>query len=144
LLNSINGQIHISFNLWIAWNLISLNRIVTHFINEDARKRTFLLGLPQVEGSHTGENIAKGIGAIISKFNLQDRIGYFVLDNASNNDTCIEALAEEFGFIAQHRRLRCASHIINLVTKAFLFRDNIKAFEVEIEVPKELIDEFKL
>jgi len=72
LLNSINGQVHISFDLWTAQNLISLNGIVAYFIDEDARKRTFLLGLTQVEGSHSGENIAEGVGVIISEFNLQD------------------------------------------------------------------------
>ena len=144
LLDSISGQVHLSFDLWTARNLISLNGIVAHFIDENARKRTFLLGLPQIEGSHTGDNIAESVGAIIHEFNIQSRIGYFVLDNASNNDTCVEALAEEFGFNAQQRRLRCAGHIINLVAKALLFGNDVEAFEAEVEVPKELIDEYKL
>src|SRR5438552_12897195 len=139
LLESVSGQVHLSFDLWTARNLLCLNGIVAHFIDEDARKRTFLLGLPQVEGSHTGDNIAQGVEAIIREFNLENRIGYFVLDNASNNDTCIEALAKEFGFNAQDRRLRCAGHIINLVAKALLFGNDIKAFEALVEVPKELI-----
>ena len=144
LLNSTDGQVHMSFDLWTAGNLISLNRVIVHFIDEDAWKCTFLLDLPQVEGSHTGENIANGVGEIISKFDLQDRIGYFVLDNVSNNDSCIEALAEEFGFNAKHRRLRCAGHIINLVAKALLFGNNVEAFEADIDASKELINEFKL
>ena len=133
-----------SFDLWTAGNLISLNGVVVHFIDEDARKCTFLLGLLQVESSHTGENIADSVGEIISEFDLQDRIGYFVLDNASNNDSCIEALAEEFGFNAKHHRLRCIGHIINLVAKALLFGNNVEAFEADIDAPKELINEFKL
>ena len=55
-----------------------------------------------------------------------------------------KALAEEFGFDAQHRRLRCTGYIINLVAKGLLFRDDVEAFEAEIEVPKELINKFKL
>jgi len=144
LFDNISGQIHLSFDLWTARNLLSLNGIVAHFIDADARKCTFLLGLPQIEGSHTGENIAESVGAIIGEFNIQDRIGYFVLDNAGNNDTCIEALAAEFGFNPKHRHLRCTGHIINLVVKAFLFGHDVEAFEAEIEVLKEVVDEFKL
>lgn len=144
LLDSVKGQIHISFDLWTALNLLCLNGIVVHFIDEDTQKRTFLLGLPQVEGTHAGENIANEVCAIIREFNIQDRIGYFVLDNASNNDTCIQALAEEFEFDPQQRRLRCAGHIINLVAKAFLFGHDFEAFESEVETPKEVVDEFNL
>ena len=72
LFDTIIGQVHISFDLWTAWNLISLNGIVAHFIDEDAQKRTFLLGLPQVNDSYKGDNIAEGVGAIISEFNLQN------------------------------------------------------------------------
>jgi hypothetical protein len=45
--------------------------------------------------SHTGGNIAES--AIISELNLENCLGYFVLDNASNNDTCIQTLSEELG-----------------------------------------------
>jgi hypothetical protein len=54
--------------------------------------RTFLLGLPQIEGRHTGENFAERVGEIINEFGFEDRIGYFVTDNADNNDTCLEDL----------------------------------------------------
>jgi hypothetical protein len=91
-----------------------------------------------------GDNIAEGVAAIINEFSLRDRIGYFVLDNASNNDTYVEALADKFSFNTRYRRLRCAGHIINLVAKALLFGDNIGTFEAEVNTPKELIDELKL
>jgi hypothetical protein len=54
--------------------------------------------LPEIVGSHRGVNIAKSVAAIIHEFNLMDWIGYFVLDNANNNNTAIAALAEEFNF----------------------------------------------
>ena len=56
----------------------------------------------------------------------------------------MKALTKKFDFNAQQRRLRCADHIINLIAKALLFRDDIEVFEAEIEVLKELVNEFKL
>ncbi|KAM3446391.1 hypothetical protein NHJ6243_010227 [Beauveria neobassiana] len=55
---------------------------------------------------------------------MRDKIGYFTLDNASNNDTMLRALANTFGFNPAHRRLRCHGHIINLAVQAFLFGKN--------------------
>ena len=97
------GKIHISFDMWTSRNLLTLCGIVVHFINKRGKLCTFLLSLPEIIGSHTGVNIAEGVAAIIHEFNLNNRIGYFVLDNADNNDTAVAALAEEFGFDAGER-----------------------------------------
>jgi hypothetical protein len=72
----------------------------------------------------------------ITHFNLQHNLGYFVTDNASNNDTALDALAAEFGFNSHDRRLRCAGHILNLVARALLFGENPDAFEKNCEVEK--------
>jgi hypothetical protein len=60
-------------------------------------------------------------------------------DNAKNNDTCLTALYPHFSanFNAtdiKHRRMRCFGHILNLVTNAFLFRDDSTTFEITSDV----------
>jgi len=47
----------------------------------------------------------------------ESNIGFFVLDNATNNDTTLVELAKELGFDLKERRLRCIRHIINLITE---------------------------
>ena len=42
--------------------------------------------------THSGENQAEIIIQVIKEFQLEDQIGYFVIDNTSNNDTAIEAI----------------------------------------------------
>jgi hypothetical protein len=49
------------------------------------------------------------------------RIGYFTLDNASNNDTAIQALGAHHSFDHEERRLRCGSHIIHLTVIVMLY-----------------------
>jgi hypothetical protein len=97
------GKIHMSFDLWSSRNLLSLCGIVVHFIDKHGKLRIFLLSLPEIVGSHSGLNIAESVSAIINEFGLENRIGYFVLDNADNNDTAIATLAEKFGFDACER-----------------------------------------
>lgn len=52
-----------------------------------------------------------------------------MMDNASDNDTCMENLADNFSFLAKTRRLRCAGHINNLVAKAFMYGKKLSSFE---------------
>jgi hypothetical protein len=61
-----------------------------------------------------------------------DKIGYFVCDSALNNDTCIEALLPHLPECYLDRRqirLRCTSHIFNLVATAILFGQDTAARE---------------
>jgi hypothetical protein len=57
------------------------------------------------------------------------RIGYYTLDNATNNDTAMEALGAEFDFDRAERRIRCAPHFLNLAVRAMMYgskRDNFE------------------
>ncbi len=64
---------------------------------------------------------------VLSVYAIRNRLGYFVMDNATNNDTMLEAIAREFQAVdgiyydpIEHR-LRCIGHVINLSVQAFLF-----------------------
>ena len=60
-------------------------------------------------------------------------MGYFVLDNASTNNTAVAALAIKYNFTTSHRRLRCAPHIINLVGQAILFGLDYNSYDNALE-----------
>jgi hypothetical protein len=119
-LNAATSKIHLSFDLWTSRNLRALLGINRHFADEFGNLKTFLLALPQQFGQHSGVNIADQITAIIEHFDISESIGYFMTDNATNNDTCIEALGLEYNFNRLHRHFRCSGHKINLVARAML------------------------
>ncbi|PZC87942.1 hypothetical protein A1F95_11148, partial [Pyrenophora tritici-repentis] len=56
-------------------------------------------------------------------------VGYFVLNNASNNDTAVKSLAEEFNFTTSERRLRCCCHILNLGAQLVIWGKDRSAYE---------------
>lgn len=70
------------------------------------------------------------IKAILCNYNIQN-IGFFVLDNASNNDTAIQYLEilDDLEICASTQRLRCAGHVIQLVAKAMLFGSDTEIYE---------------
>ena len=101
------------------------------YLDAFGKKKKILLSIPSINDSHTGENIAQGVADIIMEFGLEKRVGYFVLDNAANNDKAIETLGGNFGFDPVKRRIRCAVHIVNLVAMQLMYGKDLKAFEAE-------------
>jgi hypothetical protein len=68
-------------------------------------------------GAHSGENMAEIVHSTLQKFGVSScNIGYFVLDNAYNNDTAITLLTLKIGFNATYRRLCCGPHTLNLIS----------------------------
>jgi len=140
------GQIHLSFDLWTSPNSLALLGVVAHWMSKDKQLQTTLLGLRRLKGAHTGENMSAVVLDVIHTFQTENRIGYFVLDNAESNDTCIKHLSnhielpvlsgQPFG-----RRLRCFGHIVNLVVRAFLFGKDVDAFEIESRKRQDLNEE---
>ena len=122
--------VHFSFDMWTSGNLLSLCGIVAHYINNNSEYRSLLLGLPYVKGRHSGATQGEIVSTIIREYKLADRVGFFMLDNASNNDSTVAYLAEQFNFNATQRRLRCAGHIINIVAQSILFGKDYNAFEL--------------
>ena len=85
------------------------------------------------------------IVSVIRKYEIADNIGYFVLDNASSNTTCVTCILDtlEINDITKNRRLCCLGHVINLAAKAFLFGTNPDAFERELKSVDEYNEEVK-
>ncbi|KAK6850419.1 Ribonuclease H-like protein [Apiospora arundinis] len=122
LLATARGMVHITFDGWTSRHSTSFIGVNVYFIDRDWKQWTFLLGLPPVGGRHRGIDIAKDIIAILEDFGLSSTsVGYATLDNASNNATCMQALAKHFGFDPAERHISCAPHTINLCTKAMMY-----------------------
>lgn len=82
------------------------------------------MGLRPLEGHH-GHEIADAVLPVIKTFEIEDKLGAFQMDNASNNDTALSALAASIpGMNVKESRLRCFGHIVNLVVKAMLYGDS--------------------
>jgi hypothetical protein len=121
-------------------NDIPLLGAVGHFVNENGWVDHIILGLREIEGVHTGENLCSVLVQILSDYQIWTKVGYVVLDNATNNDTMLGAFArhlETLGmpFDPETHRLRCTGHIINQAVKAFLFGNSAEAIRDETDKP---------
>ncbi len=143
------SKISISFDGWGSKReKISLVGVVAHFIDSKGRGVSRLLGMPELPGHgkagkgtyFTTKNSsftvlmypdqAQVILPLFKRFNItSDNLGFFVLDNAPNNDTTLVELSKTLGFEPKERRLRCMGHIINLIAEQYLFGQDSKSFE---------------
>ena len=112
-------KIHISFDGWTAPNGRGLYGIVAFWCTTEGSVRRALLGIREVKGRHDGINIAACVRGVLLEYGIADQIGYYILDNASNNNTAVESLeaTSRRSEVNGSTRLRCLGHIINLVVK---------------------------
>ena len=62
---------------------------------------------------------------MIREYNIAEKVGYFISDNAKNNDTAVSLVLQALypslsAKQRQARRLRCFGHIVNLYAQALL------------------------
>jgi hypothetical protein len=49
--------------------------------------------MKEVDGAHTGENLSVPVLEVIKEWGIQENLGYFMMDNADNNNTMIKSIA---------------------------------------------------
>lgn len=115
------SSISVSFDGWLADNQLDMLGVTAHYLDEQLRVKTVLLGLRPMYGAHSGVAIAEELMTVMRDFKISDRVGYFVADNASNNDAALREIAKEIDIDPLRQRIRCSAHILNLVAKAILY-----------------------
>ncbi|KAG9375515.1 hypothetical protein A1F94_013919, partial [Pyrenophora tritici-repentis] len=125
------SKVHISFDGWTTKGGKRGAVIVAHYV-DSSELRDLPIALPQLTGAHTGEAMAEVVMAIFKQFEITvGKLGYFVLDNAHNNNTTINTLALQMGFSATERRLRCGPHTLNLIGQMLLWGERKESYDNE-------------
>ncbi|KAJ6436065.1 transposase-like protein [Purpureocillium lavendulum] len=130
LVQSALSRINLSIDGWRAHNRREYIAVCGHFVDGQGHPRTLLLGFPRRYGGHTGDDLAALVKPVILQYGIGEKLGSFVMDNADDNDKCLEVLQRSFSSIDPVAdRIRCIGHIINLVVKALLYGEGVSAWE---------------
>ncbi|KAM3552687.1 hypothetical protein MY1884_007077 [Beauveria asiatica] len=131
--STVSHNINLSIDGWRAHNRRKYAAVCAHFVDGNGHPRTLLLGFPRRCGGHTGDDLAALVKPVILQYGIGDKLGSFVMDNAGDNDKCLEALQRSFRSIdPEVDRIRCIGHVINLVVKALLFGKGVSAWEKKL------------
>lgn len=129
------SRIHISYDLWTSPNHKAMISIVAHWTNEQYKAQTALLAIREIHGEHTAVNISDVVYFVLKEYGIEDEFGYFVRDNAPNNNTSVKSLDrlmrndEYEGFVSAERRLRWFAHEMQIAVKGLLFGPKAKELE---------------
>ena len=165
-LQKARSKIHISLDIWTSTNNKGIMGITAVYIEEEGQLDHTVLAVKEIEGNHQGENLAPLVMEVIKDWEIAEKLGYFVMDNASNNDTMMRWISKgklansvyfdsillktlemlhEYGiqYDSQHHRLRCQGHVLNLSVNSFLYVTDSDYLEEDDDVPGQLKQSLK-
>jgi len=87
----------------IQANDLEMLGIVAHWIDEYRCARRSLIGLRELPEGHAGLEWAPVVAEVIDQYCVGDKLEYFQMDNAYNNDTALRALSQRF-VIEEHEQ----------------------------------------
>jgi hypothetical protein len=124
------SQIHLSFDGWTTKSgKKGFLSIVAHYVTAAGELRDLPIALPQLTGSYSGERIGEIVLTTLQSFSISaDKASYFILNNATNNDTTINFLARKLKFNKLYCCLRCGPHTLNLIGQVLLWGRKAEAF----------------
>jgi hypothetical protein len=92
-LENAKTKIHLSLDIWTSPNNKPILGVIAHYISSSGALEYIILAMKEIEGNHKGENLAPVLIDVISDWQIAQKLGYIVMDNASNNDTMMQALS---------------------------------------------------
>ncbi|KAI7763505.1 hypothetical protein LZL87_013897 [Fusarium oxysporum] len=124
-------------DLWTSPNSLAILGVVAYYVTEDGQLEHHVLALKDIDSEHDGSYLTVAILKVVNEWGFASKLGYFVMDNAGNNDTMMRSLS--LGLLCRYgiqydpkvHRLRCQGHIINLAAKAFLFVTDNEKLELD-------------
>jgi hypothetical protein len=95
------SKIHISFDEWTTkGDKRGFLGIIAHYVSCNGKLTDLLIALPQLLGAHSGKNMSRVVSTSLQQFGISPcTIGYFVIDNTTNNNTAILYLSQKMGLM---------------------------------------------
>ena len=85
-------QVAITLDCWTSANRISFIGLTVHWVDTEWKMCEEVLGIRQLEGSHTRECLSVVVLEVLAEFNLSAKVCVITTDNASNNSTMMTIL----------------------------------------------------
>ncbi|XP_077299486.1 E3 SUMO-protein ligase ZBED1-like [Arctopsyche grandis] len=94
---------------WTSRNNDSYIAIVAHFINEETKLHSVLLGCINYKERHTNQNLCDFMKVVMAEWNISHKVAAIVSDNAANILSAVR--------LGDWRSISCFAHSLNLVVQ---------------------------
>ncbi|XDV34174.1 hypothetical protein PO909_004366 [Leuciscus waleckii] len=112
------AAISLTSDMWTSLNMDAYLAVTCHFIDDNDKLCTILLGVEHFPNSHTAENLAAGHIKLMEEWGIKDKVKCLVTDAAANMIACVRSL--------NVRHAICIAHALNLIVKKSF--DDISTF----------------
>jgi len=130
-------SVALSLDVWTSEHQLAIFGVIGHWITPSFEKREVLLDFMEIQGAHSGENLADSLLTMIHELDIAPKLLTITGDNAGNNGTLCDALYTELRktyddeddafrikplmrFHGRKSFIRCLAHVINLICKEIL------------------------
>lgn len=119
--NLTSSLFSLTCDVWTSPNCIAIFGVTCHWINDEWNLKELVISAAELEGVHTGENLAQSLLTALQNFKIDKKIFCITADNASNNKSMGRELEGKLElFSTSHHLLGCFGHVLNLAAKAGL------------------------
>jgi hypothetical protein len=105
------SKVHFTVDLWTSPNTLAILGIIAHYTSESGQLDHSVLALRELDGKHSGHNIAICVMQVINDYGIASKVGYFIMDNTDNNNTMMEALSIRMYNQFISYRIRVIAHL---------------------------------
>jgi hypothetical protein len=123
-------SIALSLDIWTSKNQLPILGVIGHWLTEDFSYTERVLEFIELQGIHSGENLASAIQTMLSQLDLQEKLITITGDNAGNNEVMASELfhtlketafdKDKIQFQGLDSYIRCLAHVLNLIVKDIL------------------------
>jgi hypothetical protein len=120
---------------WTSQSQHAFLGVSIHYINRDWQQESFLLALADLRRRHTGVYLCRTLNKVLAVYGISQSILAITKDNASNNQTLMDAFQTEYTRSANQSvySIPCVDHILNLVCQDILKKLKASTSESEIQ-----------
>jgi hypothetical protein len=80
------SKVYFTIDLWTSPNALAILSIITHYTSKSGQLKHSVLALQELDGKHSGHNIAGCVIQVINDYKIASKVGYFMINNANNNN----------------------------------------------------------
>jgi len=107
--------ISLTCDVWTSPNCKSILGITAHWIDRNFQLHEILLDALELNGSHTGANMAQYVLKTLEEYGLKEKLFCVTAYNASNNKTMAKVIEQHIAsFKADCNLFGCTGHVFNL------------------------------
>nr|XP_033962438.1 zinc finger BED domain-containing protein 4-like [Pseudochaenichthys georgianus] len=106
------AAVSLTSDMWTSINLDAYLAVTCHFVDDNTRLNSVLLGVQQFPHTHTAENLARVKASLMEEWGITDKVTCLVTDGAANMISCGKQL--------KLRHAICIAHTLNLIVKKSL------------------------